>query len=183
MTPSDDHQESLQVAILDHTAYVRIMQRGSFKVSSELKQFGTAAVEHGAKDVVFDLRQCIGMDSTFMGVVAALAFKLKQENDGHVIMVGLSDRTRGLLSTLGLDQLVEPYMDGDMPDSFRPVLENPDSPLKNVEPGQANRRETTEVMYEAHSTLVQMFPQNEPRFKDVLTFLKEDLQREDDGES
>jgi hypothetical protein len=41
-----------------------------------------------------------------------------------------------------------------------------------------NRKTTAETMLEAHEDLVRVSPENLPKFKDVLTFLREDLEQE-----
>ena len=102
--------DKLWVAIQEETAFVHVQGRGSFKISSALKQFGNAMLENGCRHIILDMIDCVGMDSTFMGVLAGLAFRLKQLGGGEIIMVNLSLRTRGLLATLGLDQIIQPQM-------------------------------------------------------------------------
>jgi anti-sigma B factor antagonist len=116
------------------------------------------------------------MDSTFMGVMAGLAFRLKKKNNGRLYMVNLSARTRGLLSTLGLDQLVETFMAGATPPEFQAVFTQ-GREMKTLASDESSRRETAEMMLEAHEHLVEVSPENLPRFKDVLTFLREDIKR------
>lgn len=174
MAETDKAVEQLRVALHKDVAYVRLRDRGSFKISKVMKQFGIMAIEKGAHAIVLDMTDCVGMDSTFMGVLAGLAFRLKKENDGTLYMVNLSTRTRGLLATLGLDQLVEPCMQGATPEPFLPVLER-HGDMRALDPHEGSRRETAEMMLEAHENLVELSPENLPRFKDVLTFLREDI--------
>ena len=56
-----------------------------------------------------------------MGVMAGLAFRFKQQDTGSIYVVNLSGRTRGLLATLGLDQVVETFMAGSTPEPFHPA--------------------------------------------------------------
>lgn len=181
MPNSAQDGEVLYVAIIDQVAYVKVIERGSFKVSGGLKHFGAALGEE-IKAVAFDLRSCVGMDSTFMGVVAGLASRLKRKQQAEVHMIGLSPRTRSLLSTLGLDQLVTPHEGSDIPEPFAKVLNKDGQNLEIVEEPNVTRKETAELMHEAHSTLVDLHEENAPRFKDVLTFLQEDIQREEESQ-
>lgn len=180
MTTEDDGRKAdqLKVAIHDGVAFVRLHNRGSFKVSKAMKQFGVSAIEQNIDKVVVDLTDCVGMDSTFMGVMAGLAFRLKKKNGGRLYMVNLSSRTRGLLSTLGLDQLVETYMAGTTPPEFEVVLATGRN-MASYATGESTRRETAEMMLEAHEDLVEASPENLPRFKDVITFLREDIKKAD----
>jgi len=180
MTAVDENKsgDQLLVAIHDGVAYVRLRNRGSFKVSKAMKQFGLSAVDQNLDRIVVDLSDCVGMDSTFMGVLAGLAFRLKKKNNGRLYMINLSSRTRGLLSTLGLDQLVETCMAGATPPEFDNVFSQ-GRDMNALAADESSRRETAEMMLEAHENLVEVSPENLPRFKDVLTFLREDIKKAD----
>lgn len=178
-----EHSEHLQVAVINNVGCVRVLDRGTFKNSGALKKFGSSCIHQGVEKIIFDMHQCVGMDSTFMGVIAGMAFRFKQTCQGKIIMIGLSSRTRSLLSTLGLDQLVEPFMQGMAPDALAALFAEDAHALRDVEEAEGSRKETTELMLEAHSTLVELSPENQPKFKDVLAFLKEDLERAEDEES
>jgi len=172
----EKESDQLWVALAADVAYIRLRDRGSFKISKAMKQFGATAVDRGVNSIVVDLMECVGMDSTFMGVLAGLAFRLRKKNGGAVYLVNLTPRTRGLLATLGLDQLVEPCMVGATPERFVHMLNQKHQmdPLQNEE---ASRKETAAMMLEAHEQLVELSAENLPRFKDVLTFLREDLKK------
>lgn len=173
--------DQLLVALDDRHALVRVVGRGSFKVSPALKEFALAAIERGGRELVLDMQECIGMDSTFMGVLAGLALRLR-ERGGRVLMVNLSARTRALLATLGLDQVVQPFMVGQTPADFAKLLGGTPV-LSALEDRERTMRETAETMLEAHQNLVKISPDNLPKFKDVLAFLREDLKKtERDGD-
>jgi anti-anti-sigma factor len=169
--------DQLLVTIHQGVAYVRVRGRGSFKVSAQLRDFVIAAIEKGCRCALLDLTDCVGMDSTFMGVLAGLAFRLKEHGGGRVIMINLSPRTRGLLATLGLDQVVDAYMAGATPDRLQAVGRAPEAPLTPLEAGEPSQRATAETMLEAHENLVLLSPENLPKFKDVLAYLREDLKK------
>jgi anti-sigma B factor antagonist len=176
MTNPEQAPDKLWVAVQDDTAFVHVQGRGSFKISSALKQFGGAVIEQGCRQIIFDMVKCIGMDSTFMGVLAGIALRLKEKTGGEIIMVNLSLRTRGLLATLGLDQIIQPQMVGTMSESLQKVLAA-SGRLAELQSPSETRMETAETMLEAHENLVQLTPENVPKFKDVLTFLREDLKK------
>jgi len=170
----DKSADQLWVTMDEDAAYIKLRDRGSFKISKPMKEFGAMAVERGVSSVVVDLMDCVGMDSTFMGVLAGLAFRLRKKNGGEVYLVNLTPRTRGLLATLGLDQLVQPSMVGHTPERFVSVL-NQSERMETLHHEDTSRKETAAMMLEAHENLVNVSPENLPRFKDVLTFLREDL--------
>jgi anti-anti-sigma regulatory factor len=157
-------------------ALVRVDGRGSFKVSTSLKEFGQVALQAGATTAVLDMGRCIGMDSTFMGVLAGWATRLRQRPGGRLALINLSPRTRSLVATLGLDQIVQAYEAGPLPDDLHAAAALSEG-LAALEPREESRATTTETMIEAHENLVQLSPENLPRFKDVLIYLREDLNR------
>ena len=113
-----------------------------------------------------------------MGVLAGLAFRLKNEQGGRVSMVNLSPHTHGLLDTLGLNRLLDTAMIGETPPEFQAVLDA-DPKLEQLDQPDESKRESAETMLEAHENLVTLSPDNLPRFKDVLTFLREDVDKDD----
>ncbi|MBN1268452.1 MAG: STAS domain-containing protein [Kiritimatiellae bacterium] len=175
----DQTADRLLVVIQGDTAFVRIEGRGSFKISTDMKQFGAAAIEQKCRRFVFDMRHCLGMDSTFMGVLAGLAFRLRQKLSGEMLMVNLSTRTRGLLATLGLDQLIRPFMAGSTPPDLEGVLGKEPFEAPGYPP--PTEQERAKTVLEAHEDLVRAVPANLPKFKDVITFLREDLKKAGGG--
>jgi anti-anti-sigma regulatory factor len=167
------------VALHEKTALIRVQGRGSFKVSTALKQFSATALASGCTTAVLDMADCVGMDSTFMGVLAGFAARLRSQATGLMVMLNLSSRTRGLVATLGLDLIVEAYQTQDTPERFKPYLDLTSrmTELAMAPAGKAAQQTTAETMLEAHESLVALAADNLPRFKDVLSFLREDIQR------
>jgi len=176
MSASPPSSDRLLVAIHEGTAYVQVYGRGTFKISTALKQFGLAAVGCGCRRVILNMSHCIGMDSTFMGVLAGLAVRMKECGAERIALVNLSEKTRGLLATLGLDQVLQTCLSGQTPAELEPwVGRVPD--MEALERVEESRQATAETMLEAHENLVEVSAENFPRFKDVLTFLREDIEK------
>ncbi|OQW96300.1 MAG: hypothetical protein BWK77_05380 [Verrucomicrobia bacterium A1] len=176
MASPEQPADKLLVAVQQNTAFISIQGRGSFKISAAMKEFAAAAIAQGCRRLVLDMADCVGMDSTFMGVLAGLAARLKSQAGGRIVMVNLSLRTRGLLTTLGLDQVIDPYMAGATPADLQPYVARRGD-LSSLDTQEKSQRATAETMLEAHEALVQLSPENLPKFKDVLTFLREDLKK------
>ncbi len=173
----DDEQspDRLLVRVDEGVAYVRVEGRGTFRVSPALKDFGLAALEQGARRLVMDFSACVGLDSTFMGVMAGLAFRYGQVDGGKVYAINLSSKTRHLLSTLGLDRFVETHLAGK---SFTASGAMPSAEsFEAADVGERERADLTRTMIEAHEDLIKASTANLPKFKDVLVFLREDLRR------
>ena len=175
--PDVEHRDgALSVAIHKGIGLVRVSGRGTFKVGSALKHFGMAAIDGKCSCILFDMSECVGMDSTFMGVLAGLGAELRRRSSGDIILVNLSEKTRGLMATLGLDQIVKAYMAGTEPKDIGALCPG-DDVLDILAIGQESREDTARTMLEAHENLVEVSSENYPRFKDVLTFLREDVEK------
>ena len=70
VSPADDR---ILVTVDDAYALARVLGRGSYKVSRSLKEFASRVMDSGNAVFLVDLQHCVGMDSTFMGVLAGLS--------------------------------------------------------------------------------------------------------------
>src|SRR5438046_8189628 len=103
---------SIQVGVRGPTIWVKVEGRGSFLNSGNLKEFARAMLDRGYREFVVDLADCAMMDSTFMGTMASVALRLKELGHGHLHIVHCGNRSRELLSGLGLDQIFSIHVDG-----------------------------------------------------------------------
>lgn len=170
MMASEPVQDDLQAAIDDGLVLIRVIGRGSFKISSTLKQFVLeTTTERAIHTVAIDMQQCIGMDSTFMGVLAGLACQLKTRGE-TLELINLSEKNKELLSTLGVDQVVCHYDDWH----GHPSDPGDRAPLAT---GQSSRKDLAETALQAHQQLVRINEENRPRFKKVIEYLRADIDR------
>lgn len=170
MNPEPD---ALLVALEAPKAYLHVRGRGSFKMAGTLKKFGGLAQEKGCAQLVIDMSECLGMDSTFMGVLAGLAMRLRKEAHGEVVMVNLGPKNHALLATLGLDRLLRLVEPG----AGEAAGLVPETSFARLDVQPVDKRTQAQTMVDAHEDLVRFSPANLAKFKDVLAFLKEDLQR------
>lgn len=164
--------DALMVAVKPPCAVVIVRGRGTFKVAPALKKFGGTAIEGGCNLLVVDMRDCIGMDSTFMGIVGGLAMRLRKEKAGALAMANLSSKNKSLLATLGLDRCVK--TEGAEAD-LAAFLGNAN--LARLDPSGTDRNLTTQTMLDAHHTLVSISPDNLAKFKDVIAYLQDEMNR------
>jgi hypothetical protein len=118
---------------------------------------------------VLDLAECIGMDSTFMGVLAGLSGRLKQ-NGQALELINLSDKNIQLLATLGVDQVIAHY-------SHSHGHELPGRLTRSLPVASVTKKDLAETALQAHETLVELSEENRPRFKRVIEYLKADVDR------
>ena len=160
-------QSNILVGCSSKIVWVRVEGKGSFLNSSGLKEFAREMINRGHREFVVDLRNCPVMDSTFMGTLAGIALRLREIGQGNLHVTNLNDRNRDLLRNLGLDQLFAIDLCGvNAPDNANRSLDTP--------PG-GDRVSQAQTMLEAHEALVEAVPENMTKFKDVLDYLKQDL--------
>ena len=168
-------ESSIQVGVNGPSVWVRVAGRGSFLNSGSLKEFAREMVNRGFREFVFDLQDCVMMDSTFMGTMAGMALRLKELGQGRLSVIHCGDRSRDLLSGLGLDQIFDIRANGTTAPECEALTNANGSP---PEASPNAKREQAGTMLEAHEALCQAAPENLTRFKDVLEYLKHDLQHE-----
>lgn len=160
------------VAVFDQTVCIKINGRADFTSSLDLKKLISELWQRGYNHFVFELCDCLTMDSTFLGVLSGIGLKF---SDGKSVQVGVplellnpNPRIAETLENLGVVDLfaikacAEPLTDG-----FQPLTQAPDN----------TQLELTRTCLEAHKTLMSINPENIQKFKDVAQFLSEDLKR------
>jgi anti-sigma B factor antagonist len=165
-------QSSIQVGVNGKAVWVKVEGKGNFLNSGNLKEFAREMVQRGYREFVVDLEHCAMMDSTFMGTMAGVALRLKELGHGHLHVVHCGTRSRELLTGLGLDQIFEIHVNGSEAPQCE-ILSSSTTPEASVQ-----KQQQAQQMLDAHEALCEAAPENFSRFKDVLDYLKQDLQQE-----
>ncbi|MEO6035228.1 MAG: STAS domain-containing protein [Verrucomicrobiota bacterium] len=164
---------SLEVAIFDQAVWIKISGRANFSSSLDLKKLVTELWQRGFRHFIFELCDCIIMDSTFLGVLAGIGLKFADSNERNelatVEIANPNARMSDILENLGVAHLFK-------------VITIPNPETGKFEPlspngGSATRVEVTRNCLEAHKILMDLNPANVSKFKDVAQFLAEDLKK------
>ena len=170
---------TILVGCFGNVAWVRVEGKGNSGNSARLKRFTDHGREKGQRSFVIDLENCPAMDSTFMGTLAALALALEaDEPKGQLEIINAKGRARECLGNLGLDCVMSIDDDGSAWQRERvEVARNVAKPLAPVE---MSKRERAEMVMEAHEALVEANEANVSQFRDVLDFLRQELDGEEE---
>lgn len=157
---------SILVAQEGTSSFIKVVGRGSFQNAGLVKTYAERVARQGVVSFVIDLQDCSYMDSTFMGVLAGLARQQRERKAPAPRIVHLNPRTTELLTTLGLDRILD--------------LEAPASPAQpNLQPlipdQPPSKTETAQTMLEAHRHLIDSHQDNAAKFQDVVQFLEAKL--------
>lgn len=166
---------TLSVWVGDKVACVRIAGRANFTSSVDFKKLMQHFRETQRESVVLDLTDCALMDSTFLGVLANEAKSRSTQRDGRtepgIELLNPNQRISDLVDNLGVAPLFKIAHCEASKEAFEPV-----APDKTV-----SREEITRTCLEAHLTLMELNPNNVPKFKDVAQFFAETLKKGQDA--
>jgi anti-anti-sigma factor len=166
--------DGLYACVNGERCCVRVHGRGSFTVSSNLKAFIERAVtDKSTKSVQIDLHECIGMDSTFMGVLAGLSGRLSKKGVSFVL-VNVDEKNIHLLQTLGIDKVLK-YQTVESTDASC-ICEVKGNAVDLSTP-EEEQLLTAETMLNAHQALADLNAENVDRFKNVINFLEQDVRK------
>lgn len=161
---------NLSVLVGKKTACLRVAGRANFATSPDFKEVLNGLSAKGYKHYLIDLTDCVLMDSTFLGVLAAFGMKLNPKGapaERGIELLNATTRVAELLENLGAIHLFN-LRTG--------ALEMPaDAEVCQPESIHPTHEQITRTSLEAHQALMAMNPDNVARFKDVAQFLAEDL--------
>lgn len=153
---------------------MRVEGKGSFQNSVQVKRCFQSTMERGTRHFVVDLERCPIMDSTFLGTLTGAALNLRELGDGEVCIINANARNQQLLSSLGLDHILDVDYEGlKYRDERNQVYHELTSFQDGTKP--CTKTEQAEHVLEAHEALTQANEDNASRFKDVIEFLEKDL--------
>ncbi|MBI5686457.1 MAG: STAS domain-containing protein [Verrucomicrobia bacterium] len=179
----NESKGNIVVGVAGERVFVRVQGKGNYQISQPFCQFSNEIIKRGFHEFVVDLGDCSSMDSTFLGVLAGVGLRLMAAS-GRIHLANLNSRCREVVASLGIDRLSTVDMcdinlaspgngGGSAPAPALEPLAMPQSMPTDPE----GRARYAEMVIEAHTTLMQIDPQNVPKFKDCVRFLSEDLEK------
>jgi anti-anti-sigma regulatory factor len=159
------------VAVFDHTVCIKVSGRANFTSSLDLKKLIQELCDRGFTRFIFDLSDCLMMDSTFLGLLSGIGLKFSDSEEAiptHSLeLLNPNPRITETLENLGVSHLFQ-ICQGTEPaaNNFAPLAHD-----------EASRTEITRTCLEAHQTLMGINPENVRKFKDVAQFLADDLKK------
>lgn len=165
-TPSSS---KILVLVEPPTAYLRCIGRAAVERARDFRVLVTRLDSEGIRRFCLDLTECKLMDSTFSGVLAALASSLKPlpgEDCHRFVLVNPNERVRDLLDNLGVLPLVTVLQSADHAmavDQAQELSKGPDS-----------AEETRQCCLDAHRFLMALDARNVPKFRELTRVLEAD---------
>jgi len=156
----------LTISNRDRSYRIRVSGRANFEYAVPLREL--ARTLDSFQGFRIDLAACTAMDSTFMGVLTMIGLKGRKQNV-PVELLNASDVLKKLLTDLGVAKLFVFTVNSDA----AAAVAGTDGD-KTDRPDQLTMAET---VAEAHKTLAQADGSNAERFKDVIRYAEDDVER------
>lgn len=163
--------DRIGVAIIGQNVYVKPVGMATQENSLGIPDFLDAMFRAGCTSVSFDLSECLGMDSTFLGVVAGAATVAPHLPGKTVIILNAGDRAVRTLKRVGLIPLVCIHEE---------VLEPPEEiELRAVDFVHLPRteRERLEKIKKLHEELARLNDRNREMFGSFIAMLAAELKQ------
>ena len=144
--------------------------RANFEYGVPMRRFAQTLDSQHISKVTINMANCLGMDSTFMGILTMLALKLKKQ--GAVVeIINISQFNRDLLHTLGIEKLFLFPAGSEASNSSEAKV------LANGEKNTVGSLDMAETVVDAHETLMLANEDNVEKFEQVTKFAKQDAER------
>lgn len=162
------------VGTIGRVFWMRVDGRGTFQNSLQAKKAMQSVMSRGMKDLVVDLERCPMMDSTFLGMLTGTALNLRESGGGTLSVLNANQRNLQLLTSLGLDHILELDRDGKL---WAAERKQACTALQSCsEPSTECKEAQTQHVLAAHQALAEVSDENECRFHDVIEFLEQELE-------
>lgn len=169
-----DVASNVSVWVGEQFVCLKLTGRANFQCGVDFKAVIRSLSDKGHRRFVIDASECQLMDSTFLGVLAAVALRFVPAKDAgacdsRLELLNPTERVLETLDNLGIAE-------------YFSIVRSPTGPAGEFTPleksaASSDRKETTKTCLEAHRLLMELNPANVAKFKDVTKFLEEDLQR------
>ncbi|MFP4165951.1 MAG: STAS domain-containing protein [Opitutales bacterium] len=167
----DSQQQTFQVSAYTDPVIVRVKGKANYLNCNSFREFLDTMLESGKERFVVDFNECTGMDSTFLGILAGTALKLRNyDPPGRLLLCNLNQRNHELICNLGLQNILT--IGDDLPAGTEEADEAQNTELENTEVADAKK------ICEAHENLIHADQRNAAKFQDVVAFLRNQVEQE-----
>ena len=166
MVENQSNQKNyIEVAESEHTAYIKIHGKATFKLAPDFKDFVEWEMKKNVRGVLVDLYECETLDSTFIGTITSLTLKYKNGNKSRIRLFNVNKHILSILKNLGLLSILDIFE--------KETNLTPDFSI--IDHKGKSKVEITSLMLDAHETLASLNRKNAAEFKNVVDMLRKSL--------
>lgn len=162
--------DRIEVAIIDQSVYLKPCGYATQDNSLGIPDFVDAMLRSGCMFVLFDLEECKGMDSTFLGVIADAATAAPHREGKTAIIVNADENALRQLKRIGLLPLVKVRNER---------IEQPQGlEMRRIDFVHFPKTETQRIqkIRQLHEQLAELNEKNRQTFGPFLTMIQEEMQ-------
>ncbi|HBM17551.1 MAG TPA: hypothetical protein DD381_14580 [Lentisphaeria bacterium] len=160
------NKANVLISKTDYGFAIKVEGRASMECSPSLRNFGENIIQGAFSKIIFEMKDCQWMDSTFMGTLAMLGLKARKA--GIIIeMLNMDEKNRSLIRDLGIEGLFKF-------DSCSDTIIDPDN-SQNLCTSKPDQQNTAETVLKAHETLVEIDNSNAEKFGKVIEMVKKEI--------
>lgn len=163
-TPQPGAGNCLRVSRAEDAVLIQAVGLGSMFLAPTLQALVESELRAGFRNFIVDLRDCTGMDSTFMGTFIGLSTQVKNSY-GWFCLVHVSEENMRLLKMLGVLHMVSIH-DGEFP-----FAEGESTVLYPTNDPYVRQKQ----IHSAHRLLLDADPENEKRFGPFIKALEAEM--------
>ena len=152
------------VATSDDIVFSRVVGLGTMNNSIGFQQFIVNLERKGDRKFIFDLSECDGFDSTFMGILLGISREARL-----VVLVNALEEHSRILGEVGIDKFLH---------VCHSSVELPEIELQRLESRAVSQDERQRVVLDAHENLVRLDRRNEEEFGQFVDLLRDELGEE-----
>ena len=165
----DSQNPTYLVSAYSDPVAVKINGKANYLNCNAFRDFIEQVVGEGRSHIILDFTNCKGMDSTFLGILAGTAIELRKRSpSGELVLCNLGDRNYELICNLGLQNLLTVADDEACKNDARFEC------LRDEEVSDARQ------VLNAHENLAEANAENIAKFQDVIAFLRNQVEEQDD---
>ncbi len=153
---------SIEVAETEHTGYIRLSGKATFKLAPDFKDFVVYEMKKGKRGILIDFSDCETIDSTFVGTITSLSLTYNNKNNNQIKLFNVNDHILSILKNLGLINVL------DISNS----VNNEETDFKSLKLVKREKVEIANLMLDAHETLASISEENAVVFKNVVEMLR-----------
>lgn len=162
--PQPGNGNKLRVSRAEDAILVQVVGLGNMFLAPTLQALVESELKAGFLNFVVDLKDCPGMDSTFMGTFIGLSATVKRRY-GWFCLVNVSDENMRLLKMLGVLHMVSIHEGG------LPAQPRESTTLYPTNDPYARQKQ----IHSAHRMLVDADPENVKRFGSFIKALEQEM--------
>jgi anti-anti-sigma regulatory factor len=157
----------IDIALCGRCVYVRITELASMNNCMTFQDFVTVLLDAGYERVIVDLKDCCGMDSTFMGVLAGMVTHVQNPKWPSVVVINVSKENLETMESVGLTNFLEIHSEPVLAPAFETYRIDDDT-VPDID--------RVEFIKEAHEKLIAIDTRNREKFGPIIEAMTQELE-------